>query len=121
MANGRKNILLVDDDYGLCQAMMAVFDNLESDFSFIHTLSELKRLDLTSIDIIMLDINLGIHNQTGLECYNFLIDSNFERKIVFFTGNSSVASKLMLDSPRPETYLIPKPARMEDFERLLLH
>lgn len=115
-----RKLLLVDDSVEICQIMSSVFSEMKDfEFNFVHSYTELEAFDFHSIQFVLLDINLGHDQPSGLDCYRLLNEHHFTGKIIFFTGHASSHPLVQEANKIQNVSILSKPASIEEIENVL--
>src|SRR5262245_40708742 len=86
-----KDVLLVDDDIDLCEMMKTVLESIAPvNCRYVTSLAALRALEpeLDQVGLVILDINLGQGEPSGIDVYSWLVEKRFSGRIVFFTGHA---------------------------------
>jgi DNA-binding response OmpR family regulator len=85
-----KSVLLVDDDTDLRAVLCDLFDCYGARCTGVGSLGEMKNLladGRLSFDLVILDVNLGAGQPTGVDAYRWLRERSFSGQVVFLTGH----------------------------------
>lgn len=117
-----KKILLLDDNKELCTLMTAMFRELgDHDISCFNSYAEMVVLKSHQInfDIAFLDVNLGVNVPSGIDAFDWLINSGYKGRIIFFTGHARSYPLLKKSMEYPNVRLLEKPADIEKIQAQL--
>jgi DNA-binding response OmpR family regulator len=85
-----KSVLLLDDDSDLRLMIRELFDSSGAQCIGVGSLDEMKNLGASgrlSFDLVILDVNLGAGQPSGVDAYRWLRQQSFSGRILFMTGH----------------------------------
>jgi FixJ family two-component response regulator len=90
-SNGKRCVLIVDDDEDLRETLGDVLASLDTCSVKAGSLRDVEHrsVDLASCFLALLDINLGPNQPSGLDVCAWLIAHDFPGHIVFMTGHAA--------------------------------
>ena len=116
------NVLVVDDDEDLCDAIMRLINTLgETRAVSAHSLEGVKKFgdDLSQFQFAFLDMNLGVNQPTGIDVYHWLQGHQFRGKLIFFTGHAR-SHPLLVEAARLENIeILEKPVKSAVFKAII--
>lgn len=117
-----KRVLVLDDDADLCLVLIETFMMLgASECLQAHSLSELQKIEKNALqsDVIVLDINLGPEEPSGIDAYDWLMARAYKGRIVFLTGHARSHPLVKKAQDIAGVQLLEKPTPIENLEVLL--
>jgi CheY-like chemotaxis protein len=116
-------LCFLDDDGDLRDVMRELLSVLGHDVLCVGSLREMQALGarLFACDVVLLDINLGASEPSGLDAFRWLRDHGFLGRIAFLTGHGrSLAEALAnLDEETRATPMYEKPVGLDVLMQLL--
>ncbi|MGD8385693.1 MAG: sigma-54 dependent transcriptional regulator [Desulfobacteraceae bacterium] len=80
------NVLIIDDDVGVCMTLKAIIESKDHCATFAHTLAQgLEHLRETSYDLLMLDVHMPDGN--GLDLLPAIRNRKSPPEVIIITGN----------------------------------
>jgi FixJ family two-component response regulator len=81
---------LLDDDADLLEILAELLEERGCRCLIAHSLGELKALgpEVLAADVVVLDINLGSGQPSGIDAYDWLVSEQFRGRILFLTGHA---------------------------------
>jgi DNA-binding response OmpR family regulator len=93
-----KSVLLLDDDDDLRAMLCQLFDCYGARCTGVGSLDEMKNLlsdGRLPFDLIILDVNLGGGQPSGVEAYRWLRERSFSGQILFMTGHGRSVPRVL--------------------------
>jgi DNA-binding response OmpR family regulator len=83
-------IALLDDDEDLRQSVAEIFDVLGQNCLALPSVAAIKaaREEVLGCELVILDVNLGDGQPSGIDAYQWLRSQRFAGKIAFLTGHA---------------------------------
>lgn len=107
-----KNLIIIDDDEGLCDVLSRALARHDFNVSVSHTIAEAMNLSNTILfDYAVIDLRIG--QDSGLEAVSQMIELFPDIKIVVLTGYASIATAVEAIKLGARQYLT-KPAEVKD-------
>jgi DNA-binding response OmpR family regulator len=81
---------LLDDDSDLLEILAELLQERGCRCLLARSLDELKAFgpEVLSVDVAVLDINLGSGQPSGIDAYDWLVSQNFAGRLLFLTGHA---------------------------------
>jgi DNA-binding response OmpR family regulator len=84
-----RKVLFLDDDRDLREVIVELLQSFGVGCRSVATMEELRSaVESGDYDLAILDINLGVSTQSGIDAYRWLRDVGFRGRIAFLTGHA---------------------------------
>jgi DNA-binding response OmpR family regulator len=116
-----KSILVVDDDSDLRLMLCELFDSYGAKCVGVASLEEMKDLGANGqlpFDLVILDVNLGQGQPSGIDAYRWLKDHSFSGCVLFMTGHAR-SFPGVADAYAVGIRVLQKPVSIDDLLNLL--
>ena len=116
------HVAVIDDDETLCTALAMFFETIGvTQCTIALNLAELetKRAKIPQIDVIFLDVNLGVNQPDGIFVYHWLINNGFTGRVIFMSGHARSHPKIEEIQKIAGTYFLQKPMPLKEIEALV--
>lgn len=117
-----RSILLLDDDDDLRQSLGDMLRRLRiAELVAVPDVASLIALGPRALacQLALLDVNLGPDQPSGLDAYQWLVDSNFVGRIVFLTGHARSHPMVLRAGEHPSVRVLQKPIGLVAIRELL--
>jgi FixJ family two-component response regulator len=115
-------IVFLDDDADLREAFVELFATLGERCIAVESVAELIRrgADVLAAKLVILDVNLGPGQPSGVDALEWLRSQGFAGRVVFLTGHADT-HPLVREARDRGCTLLRKPVRFEELEELVPH